>query len=99
MWGMIARITTVAGKRDEMIGLLKQSAAGMPGCISYVVAEDASAPNVLWVTEVWQSQQDHDASLSLRQVQEVLPRARALMANFERVAVTMPVWDAASPES
>ena len=92
MWGMIARITTVSGKRQEMIDLLRQSAAGMPGCLSYVVAEDAAQNDVLWVTEVWQSQQDHDASLSLRQVQEAMPRARPLIADFQRIAVTAPVW-------
>jgi quinol monooxygenase YgiN len=91
---MIARITTLAARREEMIGILEQSATGMPGCLSYVVAKDAEAADVLWVTEVWQSPQDHDSSLSLRQVQEAIPRARPLIVNFERVAVTTPVWGA-----
>lgn len=96
MWGMIAKITTVPGKRSEMLDILRQSAAQMPGCVSYVVAEDAAAEDVVWVTEEWQSKQDHDASLQLRQVQDAMPRARALMANFERVAVTKPLFDAAA---
>jgi quinol monooxygenase YgiN len=96
MWGMIAKITAVPGKRAEIIAILKESAAKMPGCISYVIAEDAAAEDVLWVTEVWQSQQDHDTSLGLRQVQEAMPRARHLIANFERSAVTTPVCDAAA---
>jgi quinol monooxygenase YgiN len=96
MWGMIAKITAVPGKRAEIIDILKESAAKMPGCISYVIAEDAAAEDVLWVTEVWQSQQDHDMSLGLRQVQEAMPRARPLIANFERIAVTTPVCDAAA---
>ena len=37
MWGLIAKLTILPGRRDEMIGLLKQSAAKMPGCFSYVV--------------------------------------------------------------
>ena len=96
MWGMIAKITAVPAKRAEMIAILKESAAKMPGCISYVVAEDAGAEDVLWVTEVWQSEQDHDTSLGLRQVQEAMPRAQPLIANFERIAVTSPVWDGAA---
>jgi|SRR6185437_8574195 len=95
MWGMIAKITAVPDKREEIIAILRQSAAKMPGCISYVVAEDAAAEHTLWVTEVWLSQADHDASLGLRQVQEAMPRARPLIANFERIAVTTPVCDAA----
>ena len=96
MWGMIAKITAVPGKRAELIAILSGGAAKMPGCICYVVAEDAAAEDVLWVTEVWQSRQDHDTSLGLRQVQEAMPRARPLIANFERIAVTTPVCDAAT---
>jgi quinol monooxygenase YgiN len=92
MWGMIAKITTVSGKRDEMLQVLRQSAAGLPGCLSYVVAIDAAADEVLWVTEVWQDQAAHDASLSLPQVKDAIPRARPFMEKFERVAVTTPVW-------
>jgi quinol monooxygenase YgiN len=97
MWGMIAKITVLPGKRDEMIGVLKTSAANMPGCFSYVVAKDASDENVMWVTEVWESQASHDASLSLPAVKEAIPRGKALVANFERVAVTTPVWGVGLP--
>lgn len=95
MWGMIAKITAVPGKREEIISILRQSVAKMPGCTSYAVAEDATAEHILWVTELWQSEQDHNASLGLRQVQEAMPRARPLIANFERIAVTIPVFDGA----
>lgn len=92
MWGMIARIKTVAGLRDEMVAVLRQSAANMPGCLSYVVATDTTTEDVLWVTEVWESQASHDTSLQLRQVQDAIPHARALVASFERIAITQPVW-------
>lgn len=97
MWGMIAKVTVLPGKRDEMIGVLKSSAANMPGCLSYIVAKDATDENVMWVTEVWESQASHDASLSLPAVKEAIPRGKALVANFERVAVTSPVWGVGLP--
>ncbi len=92
MWGMIGKMTVLPGKRDEMIAVLKSSAAKMPGCLSYVVANDAADENVMWVTEVWDSQASHDASLSLPAVKEAIPRGKALVVNFERIAVTIPVW-------
>lgn len=92
MWGMIAKITTVPGMRDEMISILQQSAADMPGCLSYIVAMDLAEEDALWITEAWDSQASHDASLSLRQVQEAIPRARLIVANFEKFATTIPVW-------
>jgi len=92
MYGLIARLTIVPGKRDEMIRLLRESAADMPGCFSYVVAKDAVDENVLWVTEIWDSQASHDASLLLPSVKNAIPQAKGLIAGFERVAVTTPVW-------
>ena len=96
MWGMIAKITLHPGKRDEMVEILRSSADGMAGCLSYIVAQDSADENVVWVTEVWNSVEDHQASLSLPAVSTVVPRAKSLVANFEKVAVTRPVWDGAS---
>ena len=99
MWGMIAKITVLPGKRDDMIGVLRGSAAHMPGCLSYIVAKDAADENVMWVTEVWDSMASHDASLSLPQVKEAIPRGKAVVANFEKIAVTAPVWGVGLPSA
>ena len=97
MWGLIAKLTVVKDRRTEMIGVLKESAANMPGCFSYVVAKDLADGNVIWVTEVWDSMASHDASLSLPAVRNAIPRGKALVSNFERIAVTTPVWGAGPP--
>lgn len=97
MYGLIVRMTVVPGKREEMICILKESAAGMPGCFGYVVAKDAADDNVLWVTEVWDSAASHDASLSLPQVKNAIPQAKPLVSNFERIAATTPVWGQGLP--
>jgi quinol monooxygenase YgiN len=94
MWGMIAKITLLPGKRDEMIEILKESASDMPGCLSYVVAKDAADENAIWVTEAWDSLASHDASFALPAVKNAVPRGKALVSNFARVAVTTPVWGA-----
>ncbi len=64
MYGLIVKLTVVPGRREEMIGILKESAADMPGCFSYVVAKDSADENAIWVTEVWDGLASHDASLS-----------------------------------
>ncbi|MFY9747889.1 MAG: putative quinol monooxygenase [Acidobacteriaceae bacterium] len=91
MYGLIAKLTLLPGKRDEVIALLTESSANMPGCFSYVIANDAANENVLWVTEVWESKASHDASLTLRAVQAVIPKVKPLVASFEKIAETEPV--------
>jgi quinol monooxygenase YgiN len=99
MYGLIVKITLVPGKREEMIALLKESAADMPGCFSYVVAKDSADENTIWVTEVWDSMASHDASLSLPSVQNAIPRAKPIVATFDRIAVTNPVWGVGLPSA
>ena len=92
MFGLIVKITAVPGKRAELIRIIKQSASDMPGCLSYVVAKDAAKENTLWVTEVWDSAASHDASLLLPAVKDAVSQTKAIVASFERVAVTNPEW-------
>jgi quinol monooxygenase YgiN len=94
MYGLIAKLTAAPGKREELIKTLKESAGDMPGCFSYVVAKDSAEENTLWVTEVWDSEASHDASLLLPAVKNAVPQAKAIVASFEKVAVTSPIWGA-----
>jgi quinol monooxygenase YgiN len=97
MYGLVVKLTAVPNKRDEMIAILKESAANMSGCPSYVLAKDSADENVVWVTEVWESAASHDASLSLPSVKNAMPHVKPLLSNFERIAVTTPVWGVGLP--
>ena len=99
MYGLIAKLTAVPGKRDELIKILKQGTRNMPGCRSYILAKDAVDENILWVTEIWDSETSHDASLSLTAVKDTLTQAKPLIASFEKVAVTNPVGGVGFPPS
>lgn len=96
MYGLIVKLTVAPGKREEMIRILKESAANMPGCFSYIVAKDSADENVLWVTEVWDSATSHDASLSLPSVKNAIPQAKQIVSAFDKIAVTTPVWGVGS---
>ena len=91
MYGLIVKLTAAAGKREDLVSILKESAVDMPGCISYVVAKDSVDENVIWVTEVWDSVASHDASLLLPSVKNAMPRAKVLISAFDKMAVTTPV--------
>lgn len=91
MYGLIGKIVAVEGRRDELADVLIEGVAGMPGCLSYVVANDVENDDALWVTEVWDSEVSHEASLSLPSVQEAIRKGRPLIADFEERVVTEPL--------
>ena len=91
MYGMIGRIKAAPGKREELLTVLLEGSAAMPGCLSYVVAKDAKDADSIWVTEAWDSKESHDASLKLPQVQAAIAKARPIIAGFDSSAETEPV--------
>jgi quinol monooxygenase YgiN len=91
MYGLIGRIRSVAGKRDELVAVLTGESGGMPGCFSYIVALDTSDADCLWVTEVWDRRESHRASLQLPQVQAAIAKGRPLIAGFDSQVETTPV--------
>lgn len=97
MYGLIAKLTAVPGKRDDLITILEKGTANMPGCRSYILAKDAADENILWVIEIWDSQASHAASLTLSAVKDSIAQGKPLIAGFERVAVTQPVGGAGFP--
>ncbi|HEY8462087.1 MAG TPA: putative quinol monooxygenase [Blastocatellia bacterium] len=91
MCGLIGRMTAVPGQRDALIAILLEGVADMPGCLSYVIAKDPADENAIWITEVWDSQASHKASLSLPSVKQAIARGKPLIAGFGEHIVTEPV--------
>lgn len=91
MFGLIGKMRATPGKRDELVALLLRGSGAMPGCLSYVVARDPEDADGIWITEVWDSEESHKASLSLAAVQTTIAGARALIAGFSERRETEPV--------
>ena len=91
MYGLIGKAKTVEGKRDEFIKLLLDGTGSMPGCLSYIVAKDPSDANAIWITEVWDSKESHEASLKLPGVQAAIAKGRAMIAGFGERFITEPI--------
>jgi quinol monooxygenase YgiN len=91
MYGLIGKAKTVEGKSDEFIKLLLDGTGSMPGCLSYIVAKDPSDANAVWITEVWDSKESHEASLKLPAVQAAIAKGRPMIAGFGERFITEPV--------
>jgi quinol monooxygenase YgiN len=90
-YGLIGQMLASPGKRDELVGYLKEATGAMPGCLSYVVALDTANPDAIWITEVWDSRESHAASLKLPAVRGAIAKARPIIAGFPQHFETVPV--------
>lgn len=90
MIGFINKITTVSGERDKVVSLVLEGSDSMAGCHSYIVAVDTENPDLIWVTEVWDNAESHQASLENPIVKKAIEQAMPLIAGFENVATTTP---------
>lgn len=91
MYGLIGRMTAQPGRRDELVRILIEGVSGLPGCLSYIVAVDPQEPEVVWITEAWQSKEAHGASLTLPSVRDAISRGRPMITEMSKVAETAPV--------
>lgn len=90
-FGLIGQMLAKPGKRDELVGYLKDAIGAMPGCLSYVVALDTGNADAIWITEVWDSRESHAASLKLPAVRAAIEKARPIIAGFPQHFETVPV--------
>lgn len=91
MYGLIGRMQATPGDRDRLAAILLEGTGGMPGCLSYIVALDPADADALWVTEVWDTRESHEASLKLPAVQAAIAQGRPLIAGFGDRRETVPL--------
>lgn len=91
MYGLIGKFRAQPGQREALAAVLLDGVSGMPGCLSYVVANDPADGDLIWITEVWETKEAHAASLQLPSVREAIARGRPMIAGMEAVAETAPV--------
>ncbi|EPD49685.1 hypothetical protein HMPREF1210_03132 [Paenisporosarcina sp. HGH0030] len=93
-FGMFGEITTIEGKRDELVGILLEAAEAMntlEECELYIVSVKEEVPDGIWVTEVWQNAEAHKASLSLDAVKMLIQKGRPLIKGMNTMNTFSPL--------
>ncbi len=69
-YGYLGTMRTQPGLRDEVVATLVEGAPALAaaGCQLYLVSVSDDEPDRIWVSEVWGSKEQHDASLALPEV-------------------------------
>ncbi len=91
MYGLISQLTMKSEHREELIQILAAATKEMPGCLSYIIAPDATRDDAIWITEVWRDSESHAASLKLPEIQAVMAKGRPLITGMGPRITTHPV--------
>jgi quinol monooxygenase YgiN len=80
------------GHREELAEILLAAAAdleGDPGCELYLINGQVGEPDVIWVTELWRSKNDLDASLERIRGSDEVAAAMALVEDWEMIELEL----------
>jgi quinol monooxygenase YgiN len=82
LYGMFGKLTAQPGRRDALVGILLENARRMAevGAQVYIVNTTPNDPDVVWIVDIWDSKEAHDASLRLDHVRSAITRAMPLLA-------------------
>lgn len=81
-YGLHGKLTATAGNADKLASILLEAAklvSTAKGCRLYMVSKDHSDEDAVWVTEAWDSKEDHDNSLQVAGVKELISQAMPLL--------------------
>ena len=86
------KATAKPGNGGELAEILLAAAAELeddPGCELYLINRQADQPDVIWVTELWRSQADLDASLERIRGSAGVAQAMALVEDWQMVELDL----------
>ena len=80
-YGYFGSMKAQPGHRDEVVRILLTVSEGLRavGCHLYVVGVADDDDQTIWVNEVWDSKEHHDASLQLPETRAAIGRAMPLL--------------------
>ncbi len=80
-YGYLATMRAKAGRRDDVVQILLGGLDGLrqAGCRHYLVGVSETDPELIWVNEVWLSQEHHAASLRLPETRAAIARAMPML--------------------
>lgn len=93
-YGCYVKFTARPGQRDALVEHLLHAAAGVravAGCQLYLINTSPTEPECVWVTEVWRSQQEHDAALAIEGAQQAILQVLPLLAGSPEKIDLLPV--------
>ena len=93
-YGLQGALRAQSGKGKELADILLEAAellSPIEACQLYVVGRDAADPDLVWITEVWDSKEDQQDSLKMETVRALINKALPLMEHMPEKGLEMDI--------
>ncbi len=93
-FGIYTKFQTAPECREELVAILLRAAeavSGADGCRLFIVNRDSADDSATWVTELWDSREQHQASLELPGSTALIEKALPLLAARPEQIQLVPV--------
>lgn len=94
MYGYQGILKAKKGKGNELASILLASSkvlATVKGSSQYIVSRDINNPDIIYVTEIWESKEDHDNSLMNPEVKNLISKAIPILDESPKKGLEMNV--------
>lgn len=81
-YGLHGKLTATPGNVDKLKDILLQAASLVStakGCHLYFLSKDPLFEHTIWITEMWETKEDHHNSLNVEGVRELIGQAIPLL--------------------
>ena len=81
------KLTAKLGHKDELAKLMLEASmlmAKAKGCILYIVGLGKNDVNSVYITEIWETEQDHDESLNYSGVRELIKKVMPILEEMPK---------------
>ena len=91
---LLNRLTARPGQRQRLVEILLESGKlfdDNPACLLYLVSESADDPNLVWVVDLWTSQEAHAEALKAPELRPFVEQAMPLLEGAPEQFEVRPV--------
>ncbi|RWZ54518.1 antibiotic biosynthesis monooxygenase [Halobacillus fulvus] len=93
-FGLYGKLVAVEGKQNRLADIMTNVATFMEeveGCELYVVNVSEEEPDAIFVFEVWEDEEAHQASLTLETTRSLIGQAKPMLADVQRISTLQTI--------
>lgn len=93
-YALLNKLTAKPGQRDRVVEILLESGRlfdDNQACILYLVSESTDDPNLIWISDLWTSQEEHSAALQAPELRPYIDQAMPLLEGMPEQIEVRPV--------